>query len=66
MTGANQGIGLEIVRQLCKSFDGKVILSGTYLRLCVYTVCVYAQQTEVTTHYIAAPADRKIVSDFHG
>ena len=30
VTGANQGIGLEIVRQLCKKFDGKVILSGTH------------------------------------
>lgn len=30
MTGANQGIGLEIVRQLCKTFEGKVILSGEY------------------------------------
>ena len=28
VTGANQGIGLEIVRQLCKRFEGKVILSG--------------------------------------
>ena len=31
MTGANQGIGLEIVRQLCKKFDGKVVLSGESL-----------------------------------
>lgn len=31
VTGANQGIGLEIVRQLCKKFEGKVLLSGTWL-----------------------------------
>ena len=28
VTGSNQGIGYEIVRQLCRKFDGKVILSG--------------------------------------
>lgn len=28
VTGANQGIGLEVVRQLCKKFEGRVILSA--------------------------------------
>lgn len=31
VTGANQGIGLETVRELCKKFDGTVILTGTVL-----------------------------------
>ena len=30
MTGANKGIGFEIVRQLCRQFDGKVLLAGSY------------------------------------
>ena len=28
VTGSNKGIGLAIVKGLCKSFDGKVYLTG--------------------------------------
>ena len=28
VTGANQGIGFEIAGQLCREFDGKVLLAG--------------------------------------
>lgn len=31
VTGANQGIGFEIVRQLCEQFDGKVLLAGMFV-----------------------------------
>ena len=33
VTGGNQGIGLEIVRQLCKQFDGQVVLAGQSIDL---------------------------------
>ena len=33
VTGANQGIGLEIVRQLCRKFDGRVLLAGAPVAL---------------------------------
>ena len=32
VTGANQGIGLEIVRQLCHKFEGTVLLAGGRLQ----------------------------------
>ena len=39
VTGANQGIGLEIVRQLSKKFDGVVLLAGIIKNLtCLRTL----------------------------
>ena len=37
VTGSNQGIGLQIVRELCKKFDGSVLLAGTCLFKTVQT-----------------------------
>jgi short-subunit dehydrogenase involved in D-alanine esterification of teichoic acids len=30
VTGGNKGIGFEIVKRLCKEFDGDVILTGNF------------------------------------
>ena len=38
MTGANQGIGLEMVRQLCKTFDGHTLLAGTMLIAAIISI----------------------------
>ena len=46
MTGANQGIGLEIVRQLCKAFDGKVILAGCNIEFTSTCICYSASGWE--------------------
>ena len=32
VTGANKGIGLAIVRALCKRYDGNVYLTARYVR----------------------------------
>lgn len=38
VTGANQGIGLEMVRQLCKTFDGHTLLAGTMLITAIISI----------------------------
>ncbi len=38
VTGANQGIGLEIVRQLCRKFDGTVLLAGSHVSVIVLSM----------------------------
>lgn len=30
VTGSNKGIGFEIVKELCKTFDGDVFLTGIH------------------------------------
>lgn len=45
VTGANQGIGLEIVRQLCKKFEGKVILSGKVVEIRCSEPYTYIRRT---------------------
>ena len=42
VTGANQGIGLEIVRQLSKKpFDGVVLLAGKHAQNVSDDVCIW-------------------------
>ena len=39
VTGANKGIGLAIVRAMCKQYDGNVYLTARY---CCYSMLLYS------------------------
>ena len=62
VTGANQGIGLEIVRQLSKKFDGVILLSGMQNTAMTSTSMV----ATVSMHgAILKPFDLKIIRIDH-
>ena len=54
VTGSNKGIGLAIVRGLCKAFDGDVILTGKNI------ICCFSSTTSKFHHEALIISKKKI------
>ena len=68
VTGANKGIGLAIVRGLCKQFDGIVYLTARYFRvlLQVFKRLRNLYSTRIIGYHCHTPAPVKCIRIVQG